>query len=147
MLAISSSYPMALFCEMSRSIGMGDFIVLKDKPSNTKTYWKMNKVTVGMGSPLMSCIRNDKVVLPYSSGRIGSSSRLNIPWIPWQSSAGISVSCIIQKTTIKIKIKFTFTQHMERYWLHLHCFAIYLFHRVLILLITTTILYTLFKTK
>lgn len=29
---------------------------------------------------------------PYLSGRIGSSSRFNIPWIPWQSSAGISVA-------------------------------------------------------
>jgi len=32
------------------------------------------------------------VLSPYLSGRIGSSSRSNIPWIPWQSSAGISVA-------------------------------------------------------
>ena len=28
---IESSYPIALLCEMSRSIGMGDVTVLKDK--------------------------------------------------------------------------------------------------------------------
>lgn len=34
---MDGSYPIELFCEMSRSIGMGDITVLKDKCKKKKT--------------------------------------------------------------------------------------------------------------
>lgn len=75
----SVSYPMAWFCVMSRSVGMGDATGLRDKRHNE---WVNHQNTEQ---------RKEKQAVPYLSGRIGSSSRFNVPWIPWQSSAGISV--------------------------------------------------------
>lgn len=91
------TYPIAVFCEISRSIGTGDLTVLQD---NQKQIHEADVTFTQLVFHWLRAVatwhkrqRNEnKVGVPYLSGRIGSSSRFSLPWIPWHSSAGISVS-------------------------------------------------------
>lgn len=91
------TYPIAVFCEISRSIGTGDLTVLQD---NHKQIHEADVTFTQLVFRWLRAVatwhkrqRNEnKVGVPYLSGRIGSSSRFSLPWIPWHSSAGISVS-------------------------------------------------------
>lgn len=68
--------------------------------------WRINDIILNINRseyPLLTsstCYTNtgtkhrksrNKASIPYLSGRIGSSSRFKVPWIPWHKSAGISV--------------------------------------------------------
>ncbi len=94
----TNSYPIALLLLMSLSVGIGDSTGLR------KTKMVFHRICEALVSSASTDItqvmtkhgkalkKQDKCVVSYLSGRIGSSSRFNIPWIPWQSSAGISVA-------------------------------------------------------
>lgn len=80
---------------MSRSVGMGDITVLKDKyiivNINRAQHPLLTSSTCYTNTGTKHRKSGNKASIPYLSGRIGSSSRFKVPWIPWHKSAGISV--------------------------------------------------------
>ena len=76
---------MALLVMMSRSDGIGDSTGLGEGLKGQRS--ESNRGTGG-GSVWRGWSRGGS----HLSGRMGSASRVSIPWIPWQSSAGIWVA-------------------------------------------------------
>lgn len=91
---------MELFCWMSLSMGMGESTVLEEPRSHIMVSGGGEVRDSATAPPLCRLCplkpqqqdqSGGEAGVPYLSGRIGSSSRSKVPWIPWHSSAGITV--------------------------------------------------------